>query len=363
VTLEVTLVEDVAAIPLSGSEWNALVAANETNTIFQTFEWFGAWWRSFSAGNSLFFLVVRGDGRIIGFAPLMIRRRFAGLKQLQFVGSGNADYQDFVLPVDKPRALRAICEYLHVHARNWDRIFLSNVPQHSSTVRGLIQCARSPDLRFVEEARTACPTLLLGESTRQLLRKYSIRRPHNWFARHGELGFRHISDRTELEAVLPSYFDQHVRRWRFKGVKSLFEDARQRWFYQQLVASLASTGWLLFSVAEFDGVPIAYHFGFDYAGRVIWYKPSFEVRFANRSPGLLLIGLLIEDALKRERREVDFTIGDEQFKSRFANVERANVNLSLYRPGFAYVAGTAARGLRRVGRAIRRGVANALGRT
>jgi CelD/BcsL family acetyltransferase involved in cellulose biosynthesis len=77
----------------------------------------------------------------------------------------------------------------------------------------------------------------------------------------------------------------------------------------------------------------------------------------------LLIGLLIEDALKRERREVDFTIGDEQFKSRFANVERANVNLSLYRPGFAYVAGTAARGLRRVGRAIRRGVANALGRT
>jgi CelD/BcsL family acetyltransferase involved in cellulose biosynthesis len=42
---------------------------------------------------------VRGDGRIIGFAPLMIRRRFAGLKQLQFVGSGNADYQDFVLPV------------------------------------------------------------------------------------------------------------------------------------------------------------------------------------------------------------------------------------------------------------------------
>jgi CelD/BcsL family acetyltransferase involved in cellulose biosynthesis len=240
---------------------------------------------------------------------------------------------------------------------------LSNVPDHSSTIRGLTQCATTLGFRFVEEARTACPTLLLGESTRQLLRKYSIRRPHNWFARHGTLGFSHISDRSELEAVLPSYFDQHVRRWRHKGVKSLFEDDRQRRFYEHLVASLASTGWLLFSVAEFDGVPIAYHFGFDYAGRVIWYKPSFEVRFANRSPGLLLIGLLIEDALRRERQEVDFTIGDEQFKSRFANVERTNINLSLYRPGFVQVAGTAARGARRLGRAIRRLAARALGRT
>jgi CelD/BcsL family acetyltransferase involved in cellulose biosynthesis len=79
-----------------------------------------------------------------------------------------------------------------------------------------------------------------------------------------------------------------------------------------------------------DGAPLAFHFGFDYAGSVIWYKPSFEIRHAARSPGLLLIRNMIQDALERKRHELDFTIGDEQFKDRFANAERVNLNVAIY---------------------------------
>jgi CelD/BcsL family acetyltransferase involved in cellulose biosynthesis len=81
---------------------------------------------------------------------------------------------------------------------------------------------------------------------------------------------------------------------------------------------------------EFNGQPIAFHFGFDYFGSLIWYKPSFDVRYAEHSPGLLLTRKIIEDGLQRSKRELDFTIGEEAFKDRFANVSRFNVTLSVY---------------------------------
>ena len=90
-------------------------------------------------------------------------------------------------------------------------------------------------------------------------------------------------------------------------------------------------GWLQFSIVEFNGEPIAFHFGFDYCGCVTWYKPSFDMRFAEHSPGLLLTRQLIEDGLRRSRRELDFTIGDEAFKGRFSSLQRYNWNLGIYR--------------------------------
>ena len=59
-------------------------------------------------------------------------------------------------------------------------------------------------------------------------------------------------------------------------------------FYEALAEPLHARGWLQFSVVEFNGAPIAFHFGFDYFDCVTWYKPSFEVRYAEHSPGLLL---------------------------------------------------------------------------
>ena len=61
----------------------------------------------------------------------------------------------------------------------------------------------------------------------------------------------------------------------------------------------------------FNGRHIAFHFGFDYFGCVTWYKPTFEVEYAEHSPGLLLTRHLIDDGLRRSRRELDFTGGDE----------------------------------------------------
>lgn len=332
--ISVQLIERRADIPLTAFAWNALVGRNETNSVFQTYEWFDAWWQTFGASHQLFFLLLRSNDAVVGFAALMLRRRLLVGARLEFVGTGNADYQDVVvLPEHKAAAMTAICDFLHEHAARWRSAWLCNVPSQSSTLNHLRSVGAAHQLYLVEEAMLRCPSLQLQSEQHEaerLLKKYSMKRPLNWFAARGEVQFRHLSSPAEIQRQLPVFFDQHARRYRAAGRASLFESASQRAFYVTLAGALHSAGWLQFSVVEFNGEPIAFHFGFDYSGSITWYKPSFEVRFAEHSPGLLLTRKLIEDGMARSRREVDFTIGDEPFKDRFANMSRFNETLRVY---------------------------------
>jgi CelD/BcsL family acetyltransferase involved in cellulose biosynthesis len=331
--LRVELVTDRAAVPMGADEWNALVLANETNTVFQTYEWFDAWWQSFGATRDLFLLVVREGAAIRGFAALMRRSNLLGWRTLEFVGTPNADYQDFVLPYEKPRAMAAICRFLRANWRRWNRLALGNVPSYSSTLAALAHAGLIERLHLVKEVRVPCPTMLLSEDqvrARRVIDKYSVRRPHRWFSKRGEVQFRHVTSLGEIAQLLPAFFDQHRRRWHSVGKQSLFSQAAQMRFYELLVSPMLDRGWLQFSVIEFNGAPIAFHFGFDYFGCVTWYKPTFEVRYAEHSPGLLLTRHLIEDGLSRSRRELDFTAGDESFKERFASLQRYNDYMGLY---------------------------------
>lgn len=356
-SLTVELVSDRSAVPLAPEQWNSLVARNETNTIFQTYEWFDAWWRTFGDAHQLFLLLVRDGDAILGFAALVLTRGAWGWRELRFAGTGNADYQDFVLPKEKPRALAAICAFLQRQSRRWDRFALANVPAQSTTLSLLSSFSKSTELRLVDEARVTCPTLMLGEDSprvRRMIDKYSLRRPLNWFNKHGALRFRHVGSVDEVIAMLPAFFAQHRARWHAVDRPSLFSQAKQRQFYESVARTLAARGWLQFSVVEFNGDPIAFHFGFDYGGCITWYKPSFDVRWSEHSPGLLLTRALIEDGLNRGRDELDFAAGDEAFKGRFASRRRVNVHSSVYHGRVGHGIALAVRALRRTaGRVVR----------
>jgi CelD/BcsL family acetyltransferase involved in cellulose biosynthesis len=346
--LRVELVTRRSQIPLDAERWNALVAANETNTVFQTYEWFDAWWQTFGAGRGLYFLVVRSGEDIVGFAPFTRRRSRFGWRLLELAGTGNADYLDLVLPTDKPRQLAAICAFLRARRFSWERLALYNVPDASSTHDSL-RSAQS-GLCVVDELQVPCPALRLGPDTahaRDMIDKYSLRRPLNWFRKRGTVSFRHVLSIEEILSMLPVFFEQHRKRWGSVGRYSIFSEQRQRRFYATLARALLPRGWLQFSVIEFNGEPIAFHFGFDYAGTITWYKPSFDTRYADHSPGLLLTRQLIEDGLARERSELDFTIGDEAFKGRFSNHERHNRNFGVYPSAFSRLCAVAVRDLRR----------------
>src|SRR5207247_3140762 len=115
------------------------------------------------------------------------------------------------------------------------------------------------------------------------------------------------------------FFEQHIDRWKATASPSLFQDQAKQDFYEKLTAVAADTGWLRFTRLDWNGRPIAFHFGSCYRGSYLWYKPSFAIDLARRSPGEVLLRQLLFAAQGEDARAFDFGLCDDALKLCFVN--------------------------------------------
>lgn len=327
-------ISDINDIGLTEGKWNSIVSKNETNTFFQTYQWFQSYWKVFGDKKELFFISVSDENEIIGFAPLMVSVDDFGKRTLMFIGEGKSDYCDFIINKDKEEVLNRILDTIYIKSKMWDRIYLNNIPESSATLQILRAEKSYVRNTMMATDKIVCPTLIIdGNKTyaTKVLNSNSLRRRLNYFNNHGLLVFKNIQNLDDADKYLEKFMEQHIERWSDTKYQSLFLNKKNRDFYMELMRASIDKGWLLFSVLEFDGHPIAFHYGFDYDSKVIWYKPSFDVKYKKHSPGLVLIKYLIEYAINNNKYELDFTIGDESFKSRFTNHKRKNILVEIFK--------------------------------
>jgi CelD/BcsL family acetyltransferase involved in cellulose biosynthesis len=323
--------------PALADRWARLLPAVSNHTIFQTWEWNHAWWKAFGRGCWPCIVgVERAGGELVALAPWMVtfdaRRR---LRRIEFVGTPNraSDYADVLVAHGEDAALEPLVRWLVRRTGPHTEIDLRHLREDSPTLASLGALLTSARVRWRQADMEGAPTRLLGDADadRALLEKKSLRRHHRALARAGRLEYRVAQSLDEVLAELPTFFDQHVRRREAAGTRSQFLNPPQREFYAELARRLFPRGWLHFSVVRLDGAPIAYHFGLQYRGSYLWYKPSFEPLLAARSPGEVLLRYLIADVVDRGFAELDFTIGTEPFKDRFANHRRRVLRLVVPR--------------------------------
>ena len=314
--------------------WNDLLQHNETNEVFLTHQWAACWWSNVRKNRTLLLLMAKEGGECVGIAPLMLTPRRVGpvtFTAVEFLGTGESDYTDFIVrPERKSDVLKAFVAFIESVRDEWDAISLRNIPEKSKTVPELRSLLKDSKYRLRTLPDVICPALIISadeEIARAYTNKKSLRRHFNYFNRNGLLTFSTIASAEEVAELLPEFFQQHIERRAIVGGVSKFRDKEIKEFYKCLVSKLLAQDWLRFSVVKFDEIPIAFHFGFEYFGKFVWYKPTFNIDYLKKSPGEVLIKFLLEDAIAKNLDEFDFTIGNEAFKRRFANVERVNVGV------------------------------------
>ena len=330
--MKIQLFSNIETLSISKDTWNYLAERNEINTPFQTYEWFQSWWRVFGEMHELFLLVVYEGNEVIGLAPLMLSQKSQKKRVVTFIGDKNADYCDFIISNRKPDVLKAIVDYLVQNCGTRDRIFLRNIPEDSTTLPVLKRICAGYNLKLLEDS-TICPTLILNDTAQAKCRTTSrtLRRHINYFEKNGKLSFKIFDSYEVAKESLDIFFAQHIRRWSSTKQLSLFLDENYKRFYKELLEQTWKTGWLFFSCLEFNQQQIAFHFGFDYNSKVIWYKPSFDIGFRKHSPGSVMLKYLIEYCIDNNKDEFDFTLGDEPFKQKYANVIRMNNNIQIFK--------------------------------
>lgn len=333
--VQIKLVANLDALWPRKAEWNALVERSTTNTVFQTLEWQRSWWCAFGSNARSLVLLAEAAGRMVGVAPLMLsRQRILGRQRrvVEFIGAHSADYCDFIVDAEERPVASLMLKWLIDHADQWDLLHLIDIAETSPLLDVLPQMFAGRGYTTDLQPLYECPTRLFGDraADQRLLRKKDIREASNQLRRQGQLEFSPYTAAAQIDAYLDLFFQQHTERWAQTGTPSSFRDDRQRSFYRALVHLLAPNGWVLFSTVSFNQVPISFDFAYDYGNRIYGNKSTFDPHYGRYSPGTLHIKYLLEYAMEREARELDFTKGEEKYKYRFANHARLNYAARVY---------------------------------
>ena len=316
--------------PRVGRErWNGLLQAGSSPLVFLTWEWQHAWWQSFGRGQ-LLLMAAEANGELVALAPF-----FTEAGMIYFVGSGGSDYLDFIGQTAEAEVVEALLEAARQSVPDFIGFVLYHLPESSPNRLRVERAARKLGLAFFEEGELAAPALEWSDQPEAALaaaNKKSLVRHERYFSREGRLDVGHWRRGEEIRPQLEEFFAQHQARWQHTPFPSLFCDQAQCAFYQRLTTVAAETGWLRFTRIDWNGRAIAFHFGFSYRRRFLWYKPSFDLSLARHSPGEVLLRQLLLAAVEEGAHTFDFGLGEEGFKSRFANRVHKVRTLGAYAP-------------------------------
>jgi CelD/BcsL family acetyltransferase involved in cellulose biosynthesis len=351
----IELATDIGEITALAAEWRVL--AERRGNAFLTPEWFLAWLRHCGRGWEPYVAVARTPrGTLRGLLPLVSSKNH-GRRELRVCPIGDrfhpvavARDEDAVAAaaasaVAPDRGLRSLLLENVDAERGWWRELAKASPAALATVE-----RSETTLPFVELAGISWDEYLAGRSRQlrnQLGRKLrSLRKEH-------DVRFRRTRRLEEVPADLLTLFRLHDARWAERPESSALADPEIRTFHLEFASAAFERGWLRLYAMEVDGAPIAALYGWLIGGRWSYYQAGFDPAWSRHSPGFLLLGETIREAIEEGASEYDMLRGDEAFKRRFATSSRPVRTVLLAPRGQqAHISAAAQVGLKRAWRTL-----------
>ncbi|HQC98992.1 MAG TPA: GNAT family N-acetyltransferase [Aquabacterium sp.] len=134
-----------------------------------------------------------------------------------------------------------------------------------------------------------------------------------------------VSDRAALDRGIAAYEQVYAASWK--------EREPYQGFVSSLVRLCAEQGWLRLGIAWLDGRPIAAQIWIVAFGRAEIFKLAYDNDFRRFSPGTLLTTMLLKHCIEQDRvQEVDYLIGDDDYKSAWMTHRRERWGLVAHDP-------------------------------
>lgn len=375
--MNVERIRDEAGFRALRDEWEALALRAPNRSVFLTWEWLFPWWRALGGDAALHLVTVRDrQGRLVGVAPLCIREegRLGRTRVLGFLGTTrvSSEYLDLLVePEQAEEVAKAVRSALLEGPQEWDIARLSDLLESSVLGRALTARRPGPAAVTFWDRCQDCPYLPLGTDPGAFWRGRgrSLRGAYARSLRKlQEIGleYREVRGGAELAGALETLFDLHGRRWAREGRTGNLHDEPIRSFHRESAPLLAERDRIRIFELRGGGRTIASLYALEFRGRMTYYQSGFDpeppdprIRWGDYSPGLLIVGHCIEEAMARGLDEFDFLRGVEPYKLRWTSAMRSTRTLTLVPPGRPVRQGRVlfgralARARRSAGRAVR----------
>ncbi|MEO8453470.1 MAG: GNAT family N-acetyltransferase [Gemmatimonadota bacterium] len=315
------------------NEWNELVEADPSATVFQTWEIQYHMWRFFEDGVRPVLLVIRdADGTLIGLAPFgssTTRIGGLGVQVLGFLAPRFVDYADVIIrATSAPRAIDAIIDWLDTNLSRWDVVRFGPLREDSHLWRLREELALRLGVKLTTElAETSFSLRFEPGWTRYAdglkpKRAKVLRHETKTLLSLDRGAYEAVRGPAEIDGALTHLFDFHQRRMGERGERGAFPDPKVREEFRALVQALSAQGRARVHVIRSGAGILAASCTFIFRGVWSFYQTGFDPAHAKLSPGTVSRALRIDEAIREGATECDFLRGDEAYKIRASNAER-----------------------------------------
>ncbi len=334
-SLELTPAPFPSTAAIKAEEWDRLLPQIYLNTPFATWDWHDLWWKHFGHEGKSSLLIVREQGRIVAVVPLYLETRSGYLK---FIGGEDlSDFLDILAVKGKEAQVwRQVLEYLErspVKARGLD---LHSLPANSPTIQVLPLLAQERGYQVKTEVEEVSPVLSLPQSWEAYLALLNAKDRHELRRkmRRAEeaappLRFRQCAEDECARHDILSFISLHKKS---RPEKEAFMDEEREAFFGDVSQAFARKGWLRLYILERYQKAVAAMLCFDYGNSLYLYNSGFDPELSSLSPGIVLIGYCIQDAISRGKRWFDFMRGNEDYKYRLGGKDTSVYRILIERP-------------------------------
>ncbi|MBV8912829.1 MAG: GNAT family N-acetyltransferase [Acetobacteraceae bacterium] len=312
----IAVLETDAALQALAPEWDALWSRTPDATPFQSPRWLLPWWARFGTGMPRVG-VERIGGELVSVLPMYVLDEDGGRKLLP-IGAGTTDYLEGLgspAPLLGPVLERA-------RADGISHCDLFDVPPASS----LLSAEPPPgwDGRWV--AGSPCPVLTFPDIPARIRRK--LRMSRHRAERVGGWTVECVGPDT-LETALAELIRLHQSRWTGQGETGTMASDDVLGFHHTAAPGLLEAGVLRLQILRVAGDVAAAIMALLAAGRIFFYLSGFDAGHGFVSPGTLLLGAMLEQAIAEGRCEAHFLRGREAYKYAWGAVDRLNQAMRL----------------------------------
>ncbi len=333
--LQLTVYRGVEGFDALRAEWNPLLHRATVDTLFLTWEFQHTWWQYQGEGD-LLFLACRDQDELVGIAPLYVTK-VEGKRHVRLVGGTEvADYLDFIAaPGYETAVIQRALDWLQgPEAPSWDVLELVNLPEGGVIHSHLPTMAAGLGWQVNNTQEDVCPIITLPDAWEEYLcllnkhQRHEVRRKIRRIEQQAQVHWYIVDPTYDLEAEVNRFITLHELS---SPAKDAFMTEGMKRFFRALACALLEAGWLQLSFIEVNGEAAASMFCFDYNDSIMVYNSGYDPdKYAELSPGIVLLSYCIRHAIEIGKRKFDFMQGDEEYKYRFGGqdtrVYRITVN-------------------------------------
>jgi CelD/BcsL family acetyltransferase involved in cellulose biosynthesis len=317
----------------AAARWNEARAT----TPFQDFRWLGAWYGAFTEVEPV--IAVITDARTLEQAALLplVRHARRGLRIIEFADLDLTDYNAPLLGPAAPRDaagaqamwqdLLAVLKRLQGGA---DLIRLRKLPHDLdgrpnplALLDGTGRSAVNGNLVAIGEDFDAWRHSLGRNARKGFLKSWRV------FSREPQAQFRIISDPDEAARVMAAMEAQQGARMQALGLNYSLNDQAYAAFYRDLLASNLASGYAVLTALTVGNEVVAALLGIRNGARYVMVRFSNAgEKWANCSPGLLVIERTMEALHADGVRSFDFGTGNYAYKRKFGVTQLPLLNIT-----------------------------------